>query len=110
MVFIAWKKTVLWDCMKNNAFWYRPNRQDNPMSWECWTGDVRKEPEHEMIGYVDLLYTTLERNKYLATFSMSKHPDQQELSDYFFDVEEAKNFVESSYVAFRMIGTLDEPE
>ena len=73
-------------------------------SWDCYADNG------ELIGYVDLLYTTLERDKYLGTFSMQDHPEQEELSEYYFEPEEARDFVESSYMAYRMIGTLDEPE
>lgn len=93
-------------------FWYQPNPIDKPDSYECWTldpyehGDNCSTGPRELIGYVDLLYTTLEKNKYIGSFEMNDHPEQEEQDDYFFSVEEAKNHVESEYMAWRMIGTL----
>lgn len=86
-------------------FWYQPDNIEYPDSYECWTIDPRLG-EAEQIGYVDLLYTTLEKDKYIASFSMGLHPEQEEQDNYFFSVQEAKNHVESEYMAWRMIGTL----
>ena len=94
-------------------FWYQPDPIHKPYSYECWTHDPRITLDDitvnariELIGYVDLLYTTLEKNKYIGSFEMNNHPEQQEQDDYFFSVKEAKNHVESEYMAWRMIGTL----
>jgi len=52
-----------------SLFWYQPNKEEFPDSHECWTGDPNdcgtdiQTGKVELIGYVDLLYTTLERNK-----------------------------------------------
>jgi hypothetical protein len=85
-----------------SLFWYQPNPVDNPHSYECWNN----EEKTELIGYVDLLYTTLEKNKYIGSFEMNRHPEQEEQDAYFFSVEDAKDHVESEYMAWRMIGTL----
>ena len=94
-------------------FWYQPDIEDKPYTWECWTEDPRPQGIEvqlghcEHIGYIDIMYTTLEKNKLLASFCMNNHPEQEESIAYFFDLDEAKNHIESEYMAWKMIGTLD---
>ena len=90
--------------------------EDTRVSWECYTGEVMPDGETrtttglspEQIGYVDLVYTTIGRRKYIASFNMSKHPEQDELSAYFFTIKKGKEFVVENYMAWRMIGTLKD--
>ncbi len=95
-----------------SLFWFQPNIEEFPHSHECWTSNPNaalqssKPIKSELIGYVDLMYTTIERNKYIGSFEMADHSEQEEMDDYFFSVEEAKAHVESEYMAWRMIGTL----
>ena len=95
-------------------FWFQPDIDQKPFTWECWDHDprvsrVRELGFAEQIGYIDLMYTTLEKDKLLASFCMSRHAEQEESTAYFFDLEEAKNHIESEYMAWKMIGTLDVP-
>ena len=92
-----------------SIFWYQPNIEEFPDSYECWAGDDLAS-KGEFIGYVDLLYSTLEKNKYIGSFEMRSHAEQEEMDDYFFSVQEAKDHVESEYMAWRMIGTLHREE
>lgn len=86
--------------------------ENTRVSWECWTHNPDEPISEsgltaEQIGYIDLLYTTVGKRKYIASFNMSKHPEQQEIDAYFFSIKKGKEFVVENYMAWRMIGTLD---
>ncbi|RKY95032.1 MAG: hypothetical protein DRQ01_00845 [Ignavibacteriae bacterium] len=88
--------------------------RNTKVSWECWDKNIEffnasemgKTPEQ--IGYVDLIYTTIGMKKYIASFNMSKHPEQQEIDTYVPTIKKGKQFVEEQYMAWRMIGTLND--
>lgn len=97
-------------------YWQRMlNTSHTKVSWECYIGEKPKGftasqagLSNEQIGYVDLIYTTIGIRKYLAAFSMSKHPEQDELVKYVPTVAKGKAFIIESYMAWRMIGTLKD--
>ena len=90
------------------------NTSHTKVSWECWdrnpesltVSQMVKSPEQ--IGYVDLIYTTIGMKKYIASFNMSKHSEQQEICTYVPTVKKGKEFVIENYMAWRMIGTLND--
>ena len=68
--------------------------------------------ECSIIGYVDILYTTTGKDKWIACFAppIEHGKDADDIQEYVNNIQAGKDFVEEQYLTYKLIGPFKDEQ